>query len=147
MKELGMVIFGCLIFAGFFSGFIYPNLEYKGYPRNSSCTGECYAEYVRVHGTVVEQLQKQQAAAAEDPFSSIRGLWAGCAACHGNEGQGMGMFPKLAGQNSDYISQRLYAYKNRETIGNMSSTMWAQAGMLSDSDIETLSQFIEETMK
>ena len=142
-----MVIFGCLIFAGFFSGFIYPNLEYKGYPRNSSCTGECYAEYVRVHGTVVEQLQKQQAAAAEDPFSSIRGLWAGCAACHGNEGQGMGVFPKLAGQNADYISQRLYAYQNRETIGNMSSTMWAQAGMLSDNDIETLSKFIEETME
>ena len=147
MKELGMVLFGCFIFAGFFSGVIYPNLEYKGYPRNSSCTGECYAEYVRVHGTVVEQLQKQQAAAAEDPFSSIRGLWAGCAACHGNEGQGMGVFPKLAGQNADYISQRLYAYQNRETIGNMSSTMWAQAGMLSDNDISTLSKFIEETMK
>ena len=146
MKELGMVIFGCLIFAGFFSGFIYPNLEYKGYPRNSSCTGECYAEYVRVHGTVVEQLQKQQAAAAEDPFSSIRGLWAGCAACHGNEGQGMGVFPKLAGQSADYISGRLYQYQNGETVGNMSSTMWAQAGMLSDSDISTISQFIEETM-
>jgi cytochrome c553 len=29
----------------------------------------------------------------------------------------------------------------------MSSTMWAQAGMLSDNDIETLSKFIEETMK
>tara|TARA_B000000437_G_scaffold101128_1_gene73341 strand:+ start:54 stop:500 length:447 start_codon:yes stop_codon:yes gene_type:complete len=146
MKELGMVIFGCFIFAGFFSGVIYPNLEYKGYPRNSSCTGECYEEYVRVHGTVVEQLQKQQAAAAEDPFSSIRGLWAGCAACHGNEGQGMGVFPKLAGQSADYISGRLYQYQNGETVGNMSSTMWAQAGMLSDSDISTLSQFIEETM-
>ena len=142
-----MVIFGCFIFAGFFSGVIYPNLEYKGYPRNSSCTGECYEEYVRVHGTVVEQLQKQQAAAAEDPFSSIRGLWAGCAACHGNEGQGMGVFPKLAGQSADYISGRLYQYQNGGTVGNMSSTMWAQAGMLSDSDIETLSQFIEETMK
>ena len=142
-----MVLFGCFIFAGFFSGVIYPNLEYKGYPRNSSCTGECYAEYVRVHGTVVEQLQKQQAAAAEDPFSSIRGLWAGCAACHGNEGQGMGVFPKLAGQSADYISGRLYQYQNGETVGNMSSTMWAQAGMLSDSDIATLSQFIEETMK
>ena len=147
MKELGMVLFGCFIFAGFFSGFIYPNLEYKGYPRNSSCTGECYAEYVRVHGTVVEQLQAQQAANAEDPFSSIRGLWGGCAACHGNEGQGMGAFPKLAGQSADYLSGRLYQYQNRETVGNMSSTMWAQAGMLSDSDIETLSQFIEETMK
>ena len=146
MKELGMVLFGCFIFAGFFSGVIYPNLEYKGYPSTHNCTGECYEEYVRVHGTVVEQLQKQQAAAAEDPFSSIRGLWAGCAACHGNEGQGMGVFPKLAGQSADYISGRLYQYQNGETVGNMSSTMWAQAGMLSDSDISTLSQFIEETM-
>ena len=142
-----MVIFGCLIFAGFFSGFIYPNLEYKGYPRNSSCTGECYEEYVRVHGTVVEIEQRKKEIANADEFSSIRGLWAGCAACHGNEGQGMGVFPKLAGQSGDYISQRLYAYKNRETVGNMSSTMWAQAGMLSDSDIETLSKFIEDTMK
>ena len=147
MKELGMVLFGCLISVGFFSTMIYPELEYKGYPRNSSCTGECYEEYVRVHGTVVEQLQAQQAANAEDPFSSIRGLWGGCAACHGNEGQGMGAFPKLAGQSADYLSGRLYQYQNRETVGNMSSTMWAQAGMLSDSDIETLSQFIEETMK
>ena len=147
MKELGLVLFGCFIFAGFFSGVIYPSLEYKGYPSTSSSTGECYEEYVRVHGTVVEQLQRQQAANAEDPFSSIKGLWGGCAACHGNEGQGMGMFPKLAGQSSDYISSRLIAYKNRETVGNMSSTMWAQAGMLSDQDIETLSQFIEETMK
>ena len=147
MKELGLVLFGCFIFVGFFSGVIYPNLEYKGYPSTSSCTGECYEEYVRVHGTVVEIEQRKKEIANADEFSSIRGLWAGCAACHGNEGQGMGVFPKLAGQSGDYISQRLYAYKNRETVGNMSSTMWAQAGMLSDSDIETLSKFIEETMK
>ena len=51
---------------------------------------------------------------------------------HGQNGEGMGAFPKLAGQTSDYISDRLYAYKNREQIGAMSSTMWAQAGMLSD---------------
>ena len=59
----------------------------------------------------------------------------------------MGMFPKLAGQSADYISGRLYQYQNGETVGNMSSTMWKlQAGMLSDSDISTISQFIEETM-
>ena len=125
----------------------YQNLEYKGYERVQNCTGECYEEYVRIHGSVVEQLQAKQEEAAADPFSSIRGLWAGCAACHGQDGQGMGAFPKLAGSNAEYISQRLYAYKNRETIGNMSSTMWAQAGMLSDNDIETLSKFIEETME
>ena len=125
----------------------YQNLEYKGYERVQNCTGECYEEYVRIHGSVVEQLQAKQEEAAADPFSSIRGLWAGCAACHGQDGQGMGAFPKLAGSDAEYISQRLYAYKNRETIGNMSSTMWAQAGMLSDNDIETLSKFIEETME
>ena len=125
----------------------YQNLEYKGYKRVQGCTGECYEEYVRIHGSVVEQLQAKQEEAAADPFSSIRGLWAGCAACHGQDGQGMGAFPKLAGSDAEYISQRLYAYKSRETIGNMSSTMWAQAGMLSDNDIETLSKFIEETME
>ena len=147
MRELAMALSAVFIIAGFFSLYIYPNLEYTGYSSNSSCYGECYEEYVRVNGTLTEQIAKQAEVAASDPFSSIRGLWAGCAACHGQEGQGMGAFPALAGRNAEYISQRLYAYQNRETIGNMSSTMWAQAGMLSDSDINTLSEFIEETMK
>jgi cytochrome c553 len=55
----------------------------------------------------------------------------------------MGAFPKLAGQTADYITGRLVAYKNREEVGAMSSTMWAQAGMLSDKDIETIGKFIE----
>ena len=59
----------------------------------------------------------------------------------------MGAFPKLAGQNAEYISQRLYAYKNRETIGNMSSTMWAQAGQLSEREIQLLGELVETEMK
>ena len=74
-------------------------------------------------------------------------MWAGCAACHGQEGQGIATFPRLAGQSSDYIVGRLLSYKNRETIGAMSQTMWGQAAMLSDSDIELLGDFIQETMK
>ena len=124
----------------------YDNLEYKGYASSSSCYGECYEEYVKENGTVVEQLQAKQAAAAEDPFSSIRGLWAGCAACHGQKGQGIATFPKLAGQSAEYIVQRLNQYKNREQVGPMSSTMYAQAGMLSENDINTIGQFIQETM-
>ena len=125
----------------------YDNLEYKGYSSAHSCTGDCYVKYVEENGTPAQIEQKKQAAAADDPFSSIKGLWAGCAACHGQKGEGMGVFPKLAGQNASYISEKLYAYKNREEVGNMSSTMWAQAGMLSDGDIDTISKFIEETMK
>ena len=135
---------------GFMYGIIshtYANLEYKGYDRVQACTGDCYVKYVEENGTVVDQLMAKREEAALDPYSSIRGLWAGCAACHGSEGQGMGVFPRLSGQTSDYIQGRLVSYKNRETVGNMSSTMWAQAGMLSDQDIETLGKFIEETMK
>ena len=142
-----MVLVGIFAFGIFFSTMIYPNLEVKGYSSNHSCYGECYEEYVRVHGTTVEILQAKQLADAGDPFSSIKGLWAGCAACHGQEGQGMAVFPKLAGQSQSYIVGRLNAYKNRETVGAMSSTMWGQAEMLSDSDIELLGEFIQETMK
>ena len=144
MKELGMTLFGVFIIGTFFALKIYPDLEYSGVGGGHSCTGECYKEYVRINGTSVEIEQRKQELASVDEFSSIRGLWSGCAACHGQDGQGMGVFPKLAGQTSDYISQRLYAYKNREQIGAMSSTMWSQAGMLSDQDIKLISKFIEE---
>ena len=135
---------------GFMYGILsytYSNLEYKGYSRAQTCTGDCYVKYVEENGSVVDQLMAKREEAALDPYSSIRGLWAGCAACHGQTGQGMGVFPKLAGQDASYISEKLYAYKNREEVGNMSSTMWAQASMLSDGDIDTISKFIEETMK
>ena len=94
---------------GFMYGIIshsYSNLEYKGYERIQGCTGECYEEYVAENGTPAEIERKKKAAAADDPFSSIRGLWAGCAACHGQSGQGMGIFPKLAGQDADTIIEK-----------------------------------------
>ena len=143
MKELGMSLVGCLAIGLFFVAKVYPNLEYTGYSSNQSCTGECYEEYVALNGTSVDILRAKQALAAGDPFSDIRSLWGGCAACHGAEGQGMAVFPKLAGQNKDYIVGRLNAYKNRETVGNMSSTMWSQAGMLSDAQMDMIGDFIE----
>lgn len=143
MKELGMALFGTFAIALFFGFKVYPDLEYSGVSGGHSCTGECYEEYVAINGTVVEIEQRKKELANADEFSSIRGLWAGCAACHGQNGQGMGAFPALAGQTQDYIVNRLYQYKNREQVGSMSSTMWAQAGMLSETDIETLGKFIE----
>ena len=119
---------------GFMFGLIswtHSELDYKGYESAHSCTGDCYVKYVEENGTPAQIEQKKQAAAADDPFSSIKGLWAGCAACHGQSGQGMGIFPKLAGQSSEDIISKLTIYKNRGEVGNMSSTMWAQAGQLS----------------
>jgi len=142
MKELGMSLLGCLVIGIFFVTKVYPSLEYTGYSSNSSCYGECYEEYVRVNGTSVDQLRAQQALAAGDPFSDIRSLWSGCAACHGPDGGG-GVGPKLAGQTADYISGRLIAYKNNEQVGPMSAMMWGQAAMLSDKDISMIGEYIQ----
>ena len=143
MKELQMTLLATLIIGLFFSFKIYPDLEYSGVGGGHSCTGECYEEYVRVNGTTVEIEQRKREIANADEFSSIRSLWSGCAACHGQEGQGMGVFPALSGQSQDYIVQRLMQYKNKEQVGSMSATMWAQAGMLSDEQMNTLGKFIE----
>ena len=141
-----MVVMGCIFFVIFFNAVIYPDVEIKGFSNINSCTGECYEEYVKIHGTAYEIERRKQAIAATDEFSSIKPVWAGCAACHGQEGEG-GVGPKLAGQTADYISGRLNAYKNKEEIGPMSAMMWGQAGMLSDNDIDTIGKFIQDTMK
>lgn len=142
MKELGMALFGSFAIFGFFGFKIYPDLEYSGYSSIGSCTGECYQEYVALNGTPAEIEQKKRALAEGDPFSSIRSLWAGCAACHGADGGG-GIGPMLAGQSSDDIINKLTIYKNGGQIGAQSALMWGQASMLSEKDIETIGEFIE----
>ena len=146
MKELGMTLAGCGVIIGFIAFLIYPNVEIKNQPSNRSCIDDCHIEYIRKYGTTVEILRAQQQAAAGDPFSDIRSLWAGCAACHGADGGG-GIGPKLAGQTAEYISGRLTTYKNNGTVGSQSALMWGQAGMLSDKDIQTIGDFIMAELK
>ena len=147
MKELGMALLGTLAISLFFGFKVYPDLEYSGVSGGHSCTGECYEEYVRINGTASEIERIKNELASQDEFSSIRSLWAGCAACHGQNGEGMAVFPALAGQSADYIIDRLTTYKNRGEVGAMSSTMWAQAGMLSEQYIATIGKYIEVELK
>lgn len=133
---------------GFMYGTIsvaYNNLEYKGYSSAHSCTGDCYVKYVEENGTPAQIEQKKRELASTDEFSSIRGTWAGCAACHGPDGGG-GVGPKLAGQGAEYIIDKLTIYKNKGEVGPMSAMMWGQASNLSDTDIQTIGKFIQETM-
>ena len=142
MKELGMAMLGALGIFGFFAFVIYPDLEYTGGKSISSCTGECYVEYVKQFGTPAEIEQRKRALAEGDPFSSIRSLWSGCAACHGADGGG-GVGPMLAGQSSNDIIEKLTIYKNGGQIGAQSALMWGQASMLSEQDIKTIGEFVQ----
>ena len=59
MRELGMTLLGVLAISVFFVAKVYPNLEYTGASSNSSCTGQCYADYVALNGTSVENRATQ----------------------------------------------------------------------------------------
>ena len=64
-----------------------------------------------------------------------------CGACHGAQGGG-GVGPALAGKTAEYIAGRLTQYKNGEKVGSQSNMMWGQAGMLSETDITDLADYI-----
>ena len=137
-----MALLGTFAISMFFGFKIYPDLEYTGTGSVSSCTGDCYLNYVALNGTPAEIEQRKKALAEGDPFSSIRSLWAGCAACHGANGGG-GVGPMLAGQSSDDIINKLTIYKNNGQIGAQSALMWGQAAMLSEQDIKTIGEFVQ----
>jgi cytochrome c553 len=116
--------------------------EYQGHAFHSKCIEECYEEHLarmnapkpEVTEAVVKEVKKV------DP---AKRLYAGCAGCHGQQGEG-GAFPKLAGQTSEYITSALVQYQNRETRGRKSMIMWGQAQALSTRDINLLGTYISE---
>lgn len=90
-------------------------------------------------GPYVVNGEAMQVAAVESLPGQAK--YGACAACHGAVGGG-GMGPALAGKTAEYITGRLTSYKNGETVGSQSNLMWAQAGMLSESDISHLAEYI-----
>ena len=67
--------------------------------------------------------------------------YASCGACHGSNGGG-GVGPALAGQTVEYIIGRLMQYKAGEKVGSQSNLMWANAGNLTDQDMQDLAEYI-----
>lgn len=62
-----------------------------------------------------------------------------CAACHGADGNGaVSQYPKLAGQDSDYLYRQMWAFK---TGRRSSKPMSGIAAMLSDAEITDVASF------
>ena len=74
--------------------------------------------------------------AEEDPFAEVKQSVAGCAGCHGEDGNielpGM---PSLAGQSEAYLAETLYGYRDGSRKNDM---MQPFALSLSDADIERM---------
>ena len=64
-----------------------------------------------------------------------------CTSCHGPALMGQQAVPRLAGQDFDYLSRRLRAYKAR-TSSDLDGVMTMTAQPLSEADIDNLVHFI-----
>lgn len=82
------------------------------------------------------------AAAAAGDVAAGKTKFAACVSCHGMNGEGQGMFPKVAGQSAADLAVKLKKYRAGETVGPNSAMMAPNAAGLSDGDIADLSAYI-----
>jgi cytochrome c len=68
---------------------------------------------------------------------------AACRACHGAKGAApiVPSYPKLNGQNKEYLISALKAYKAGDRKGGLAAAMAAQTMSLSDDDIKALAEY------
>ncbi|AGA31893.1 cytochrome c, class I [Thioalkalivibrio nitratireducens DSM 14787] len=91
---------------------------------------------------VDEEADVPEAAPSDGDAERGEERYAACVSCHGAEGEGMGIFPKIAGQGADYIAERLGQYRAGETVGPNTALMAPHASGLSDEAIADLAAYI-----
>ncbi|MCG9779672.1 c-type cytochrome [Photobacterium damselae] len=74
---------------------------------------------------------------------SERGIPA-CSACHGPRGDGTSLsgFPKISGQNAEYIQLQLEKFRDGQRANDMNAMMRSVASKLNDQEITALSQYV-----
>lgn len=148
---------GCHGTAGISSSPLWPSLAgqrqvYLESQLNKFRTGLRVNEVMRPMVASLSEADMQNLAAY---FASLNGKWAGggdanlvksgkdkvgmCLGCHGNNAQGMGTVPKLAGQQSHYLAKQLTDFKNG---ARKAAPMNALAQSLSDDDIKALAAYL-----
>lgn len=65
-----------------------------------------------------------------------------CRDCHGDQGMGRGIYPRLAGRPADELAARLRQYKSGHKTSNMSDTMRPFAQALSEREIDQLAAYL-----
>ncbi|MGF6395448.1 c-type cytochrome [Pseudomonas plecoglossicida] len=88
--------------------------------------------------------QRQAASVAEQLYyqgNSARNIPA-CYSCHGPSAVGGGPFPRLAGQQADYVTRQLLAWQKGERKGDPGNMMGAIAKRLNDDDIKALASYL-----
>ncbi len=83
--------------------------------------------------------------ASTDTLAAGRDKYVQCASCHGSDGRStvMGNYPKIGGQNLEYVESALKAYRDGRRQGSYAALMVAVAKQLSDQDIADLAAYVQ----
>jgi len=83
----------------------------------------------------VQPVGKQSSQAGRELYSK------NCQRCHGEQARGSEKYPRLAGQQQDYLMKSLTRYRNR-TGERMDTLMLASTTLLKDADIQALAIYL-----
>ncbi|MDA0150066.1 c-type cytochrome [Vibrio sp. LaRot3] len=101
-----------------------------------------YASLPIAHSTTPENVV-EQGKVLYTAGDAERGLTA-CIACHGPRGNGTELsgFPKISGQQADYVKSQLMKFRDGNRGNDMNAMMRDIAKKLTDEDIDTLSKYV-----
>lgn len=71
----------------------------------------------------------------------------GCTSCHGNEGQGLHEFPRLANQKAKDLRKKLNAYRDDLIKTPQASIMTGYAKNLSPKEMEAIIEYLSNFKK
>lgn len=82
---------------------------------------------------------------AAPPAAAVREKFTACVPCHGADGRAttLSSYPKIGGQNADYVVNALKAYRAGRRQGGYAAIMAEVARKLSDEDIAALATYIQ----
>lgn len=68
-----------------------------------------------------------------------------CAACHSPKGDGnsLALFPRLGGQNSQYVRDQLLKFKSKQRSNDPNSMMRDIAARLNEQELEAIAQYVQ----
>ncbi len=96
----------------------------------------CFATACAIGVSWMSPAQAQDVAAGEALYKKE------CRGCHGPTAKGLASYPRLVGQTSDYLIDRLERYRKGEKFGPNTMLMAPRAKKLSDDDIVNIVNFI-----
>ena len=65
-----------------------------------------------------------------------------CVGCHGQHGEGMSRFPRLAGQHADYVLKQLRVFRETDTRPR-GAVMKSVCANMSEQDMRAVAAYVE----